>query len=100
MSETQQQPFGDKSPEELFQIGKGYLELLGLEEHADDVVTRPDGTTMMAGDFLTVCGEHALPMLEGLKAMDPEDEKYEKFKGLLRKQVAQYIQVEEIDETT
>ncbi len=70
-------------------IGNKYLKLLGLGHLADMPIPGRDG--LLYGDFLEICGPHALPVLNGLAEMNPRDPRYDKAISGLRREVMGHI---------
>lgn len=70
--------------------GEKYLQLLGLEELADQQIP---GRAEQVRDFLDICGDHARPMLVGFESLSPDDPRYERVRDALRTQVAQFLNI-------
>lgn len=93
---TEQSQFGVQ-PEEQFNAqpeeleGEHFLRLLGLEELAGQEITLKDGRTLLARNFLDICGDYARPLLTGFEAMSLDDTRYEPTKEVLRGFIGQYV---------
>lgn len=72
-------------------LGEKYLKLLDLYHMADREISTQHGTVHVR-DFLSICGEHALPFLEALAQMDPKHPKFEPAKQALRSTILKYIE--------
>jgi len=71
-----------------------YLEMLDLTDFADFAI--PDNPGKWEGlklrDFLEICGDHAINMLRGLAATDPNSAEFEMGKTMVQGRIAEYIQ--------
>lgn len=68
--------------------GEKYLQLLGLEDLADQQIP---GRTELVRDFLDICGEHARPLLVGLESLSPDDPRFEPTREALKGYVSQFV---------
>ena len=71
--------------------GEWYLNLLELGDLADTDIP-VQGKVIKGRDFLDICGEHAVPMLEGFNAMDQDDPKREPTLLALQNVIRGYIE--------
>jgi len=72
--------------------GEKYLELLGLQDLADQQIPNSDKKVR---DFLEICGDHALPLLVGLESISRDDPRYEPTRQALRGIISQFVTPEE-----
>ena len=80
------------SPER--RLGEHYLGLLGMGALAG-VPVSVRGRSMEAGDFLTVCAEHALPPLVGFENLPDGHGDKEPTRQLLRRQIGRLMGLDE-----
>lgn len=76
--------------------GEMFLELLGLEKRAGELIPGQNGKTLV--EFLDICGEHARPWLTGLAALPKDHPDYNLLRNACLEQIKEFLKISEIDQ--